>query len=337
LGFGALAISLSGLFVYVLVCALMLFYYKSLPFSKLDIDITKKYIKIALPVLAFSIIATAIAFVDKVMLQFFSGAKEVGYYTAGQRIASFIRLIGVACAGLLFPLLSSYLANKKFSDIKEKINKYERFMYLFVMPLAIFVIVYNAIIIKVILGEQYASSSTVFSITTITAFILLIAQPHITILFSGGFFKQSTVLNLLVLIVLVAAEYFLISPVYFNFGAKGTALAMLISNLFLLVVFRITSYLKMPKLRLRTNYKYIAYGLINFLFFYFIYSYMGLQNRVFRILFPLIYFSLTYASLYIVKLIEKSDIDMLKSVIDIKMLGKYVKNELVSGATAYFD
>jgi len=334
LGFRALAISLSSLSVSIVGGIFLIFLFKNYPFSIFDKELAKKYLKITFPILGIVIISIIIANIDKVILQFLTSSEELGYYVAGYKISFFIMLIGISFGNLFFPLASGYIGNKNYLGIKDKINSFEKFVYLFVMPMVIFMAIYSPVIVKVFLGNKYMPSVNILSIMTIAAFILLITQPYRTILFSGGFFKESTLLNLYGLIIFIIMEYIFVSQRYLNLGALGAALAAFTLNIFLFIIFKASTIKKIPQLKMQSNLEYMGYGIANFIIFYFTYTYFSIHSgNIFKFMFPLCYFSITYISLYLCRLLKKSDFLALKDFINIKAMSNYVKDEFFDSKT----
>ena len=123
LGFGALAISLSHLFIAVLVAVFSFYLLKNYPFSKFDRELAGKLIKIAFPAAGILIILSLVMNVDKVMLSYLSSLKEVGYYTAGHKLSMLLRLMSVSLGTLLFPVMSAYVKANNYAEIRNIIIK----------------------------------------------------------------------------------------------------------------------------------------------------------------------------------------------------------------------
>jgi len=326
LGFGALAIALSNLFAAVLGCAFLFYLFRKYPFSGFDASLAKKYFKVAFPtLLAITVIPTVIMHVDKVILQYFVNSEEVGYYSAALRISYFVKVIGFSFAAVFFPLASGHISNGNYAEVKGAMVKFERFIYLFIMPLTIFAAICAPQAVRILLGSKYAYSASVLSVTMIAVFALLLAKPYMSVLLSAGFFKDITVLAICNMALFILAECFFVMPAYLNLGAIGTGLALLASNLFLFIVFRACAIKRMPELKVRFDARYILYGVVNFAVFYYAYrSLPGLYNRV--LLVP-VYFLFTYLSMRALKLIKKSDFRMLMDILSVKTMRDYVIDE----------
>jgi len=329
LGFGALAISLSNFLTEIMMGGLLFYLFRRHPILKFDRELAKKYLEIAFPILGIIIITTIAINIDKVLLLYLTNVREVGYYTVGYKVASFMLLIGLSFGTLVFPLMTAYIKNKNYEDVKKVIAKFERFIYLFAMPLTIFIAIYAHVIVKVVLGNTYFNSVHVLSIVAGAVFMSLLAQPYRTLLFSAGHFKESTLLNLFYFIILITAEYFFVSSRYLNLGATGAAAALLVANTALFIIFKLFTNRKITEARVSFDTYRALYGIGNFIMFYLIFKYTPIANsRVAWSIFPLVYFPLTYLSLYVIGLLKKSDLTMLRSILDIKAIKNYTVKEL---------
>ena len=82
-------------------------------------------------------------------------------------------------------------------------------------------------------------------------------------------------------------------------------------------------------MKLTWNLKYIIYGIINYIIFFHLYNSLKFTYGIkFRIIFPFIYFIFTYVSYVVLKLINKDDFNIFKSIVDLKSMKKYIKSEI---------
>lgn len=329
LGYKAVALAFGNLISTLLILPFIFYLFKDYPRAKFERKLVSKYMKISLPILIIGMSLNLIFYLDRVVLQYFANSEQVGYYTAGYRIGSLVRLIASSAGLLFFPLFSKAASNKDFQYIKNKIEKYERFSFIFIMPVVIFISLYSDVIIRVLLGSKYFSSISVMTIINLAMFFMVISIPYGNVITGLGFFKLAAILHLMNLFLFVGLISIFSNPKILNMGANGVALTVLLSNLFIGILYRVFAKKKCKILNFTKNLKFIVFGIFNFSGFYFLYTYLSkLYSISFKIAFILIYFGLTYLILYLLGWINKEDSHNLKELVDIKKLLKYIKGEI---------
>jgi O-antigen/teichoic acid export membrane protein len=329
MGFKAIALAFSQLISIIIMIPIILYLYRSYPTSQFDWKLAKEYSKIAFPVILIGLSTKVISTIDKVVLQFFSNSEQVGYYTAGFRISGFVLLIASSVGMLFFPLFSQAVSKRDFNYIKEKIEKFEGFSYLFIMPVTILLAICSELIVKVVLGNQYLPSINIMATITIAMFILLLNMPYGNLITGMGFFRLAAIINLFNLILFISILIIMVNPKFLNLGGKGTAYTILISNLFIFIVFRIIAKKKMPALNIYKGVKFIVYGILNFSGSYYLYNtYLITEKFLFKILFVIGYLLVTYATFYLLRWINKEDWKMFLKIFDTKSMKKYIKQEI---------
>jgi len=329
LGYKAIAIASGNLISIIITIPFILYLFKDYPRDKFNKKLASKYFKISLPLIFIGMSEKTMFYLDKVMLQYFTNSKQVGYYTAGFRIGSFLLMIANSVGMLFFPIFSKSASEGNFQYIKNTIQKYERFCFLFIMPMVIFLSIYSDTIIKVILGNQYLSSIPVMILINLAMFFTILNMPYGNIITGMGFFKLVAILYILDLIFFVGSMFVLSSPKILDLGVTGTATAVFLSNIFIGSLFRFYAKKKCDVLDLKTDIKYIIFGIANFIGFYFFYNRFSIVYGInFKIIFIPIYFSITYFVLFFLGLLNKNDLDNYKKLIKINKIINYIKEEI---------
>ena len=328
LGFGAIALALSNLASYFLLIPLYLYLFKGYPVSKFDRSLARKYFKISVPVFFIAMSTNVINHIDKVLLQFFTSSEYVGYYTAGFKIGGFILLIGKSVRNLFFPLFSRAVANKDDLYIKNKIQRYENFTFLFITPFIILAIIFSREIILFVLGEEYVESILVMKIITAATFIMILNMPYDNVITGMGKFTLSAKYNMVGLIIFVSLLIVFVHPALFDMKANGVALSLLVTNITLGIIFRFYAKKYFPILSMAITVRFLIYTVFNLGIFHLLYSYWLSDNIFIKIAFILIYIVSTYLSFLILGWINKNDIKDVFSLVDFKSMKNYITNEI---------
>ena len=132
------------------------------------------------------------------------------------------------------------------------------------------------------------------------------------------------------LLIFIFFLFILPNPNIFNLKGTGAAYALLLSNIFLGVLFRVFAKKKCSILQYNYAIKFSVYGIINFFGFLYLYNHFsGIYGFLFKLLFIPIYFGITYLSLFLLGWIEKEkELETLKVFLNLKKLSQYIKDEI---------
>jgi len=329
LGYRAVALALGNLIATVVVIPVILYLFRGYPRAKFEKGLALDYLRISVPVLFIGMATKVMHNIDKVMLQHFTNSEQLGYYSASYRIGSIVFMMATSVGMLFLPLFSKATADGNLEYIKTTIGKFERFSFIFVMPVVIFLSLYADVIVKLILGSQYLPSIPLMAIINLAMFLMVLNIPYGNVITGMGFFRLFAVLSMMHLAVFVALICVLPNPELFNLGITGGALTLLISSIFAGVLYRVYAKRKCTLLNLYSNLKYMAFGIVNYIGFGYLYGYLSAHYGFrFKIFFIPIYFIVTYAVLLLFGWIDRRDLEALKMLINIRKLGKYIKGEL---------
>jgi len=329
LGYRAVALAFGNLVATILIMPLYIYLFKDYRIGKYDKNLAKQYLKIALPVMLIAITTKLTVTIDKVLLQFFTSSEQVGYYAASYRVGGFVLLIGQSVCNLFFPIFSKAFSNNNVLSVKSKLEKFERFSFLFVMPVVILLTLNADVIVKVLLGREYISSISIMQVINIAMFLMVVNVPFGSVITGKGDFNTSARLNIYNFVIYAIVLIVLIHPKFLNLAGLGTAISLLISYLFLGIIYRIYAKKYVPIISHHIAVKFMLYGVINFLIFLYFIHYQLISNTIiFRIIFALIYVIVTYFSFFILGMMKKADWIYLKTLIDIRSVGRYVKSEV---------
>lgn len=328
LGFGAIALAFTNLVATLLTVPFLLYLFRDYSLSSFDRDLAKEYISLSIPIILIGMSTSMIYQVDKVLLQFFSNSEQVGYYTAGYKIGGFILLIGKSVRNLFFPLFSKAIAEGNHSYIQDKITRFERFSFIFIMPPVLLVAIFSETIIRLLLGDQYLPSVPVMQFITMAMIIMVVNMPFGSVIDGLGKFKLLAILNTINLLLFVGMIILLISPAAFDMGAKGTAIAILVSNIFIGLMFRVYATRLFPVLNHRLAIKFLVFFAPSLGLGYYFYELLFSDHWWLQLLFAVLYLGLIYGVLGLLRWITIEDWNDLLSVFDFRSMKKYVVGEI---------
>ncbi|OQY05507.1 MAG: hypothetical protein B6I20_01115 [Bacteroidetes bacterium 4572_117] len=328
LGGKAIALAFGNFAATLIIVPVYFFLFKSYPFSGFDKELAKEYIKIAAPILILGAATTLTNTIDKVLLQYFTDSEQVGYYTAGFRVGGFILLISRSMSMLFFPMFSRAVAKRDFGFIKDKIEKFERFSFLFIMPVVIIITLFSKDIVLLLLGEQYISSIDIMAVITVALFLTVFNTPYGNLINGFGKFKLTAKITIVNLFVYVGVIFLFLSENLLNLGAIGVAWALLISNVLLGISFRYFALKDAKNLDNKIALKFIVYGILSYLASYYIYTNYFNANAWVRFSFVPLYALVTFLSFHALKWMKMDDWHAALKLFDIKAMKNYISGEI---------
>lgn len=136
----------------------------------------RRVIFMALPFSIPAIMAVVMANTDTVLIRYFGSLKDVGLYSAAQRLIQITYIIPGLLAVPLFPLMSR-LAQSNKKRLAEILEKTLSFTILLALPLTLYAMLYGKEIVHLVYGNEYmlaATSLQILAITILFTFLFMI-------------------------------------------------------------------------------------------------------------------------------------------------------------------
>ena len=167
---------------------------------------------------------------DKIMINYYLGEKEVGIYTIGVQLTSILAILIGPIQNSVFPkMLELYRKDyKKYYDFYLLSNTVITQLYLFLTLLSIIVIKY---LFRYVYSEEYLPAIGIYNILTFSILIKAVGAlqtSHVTI---KNIVKKSFYKTLVGLILNIILNNILIP----KYGINGAALATLLTQFFVLI------------------------------------------------------------------------------------------------------
>lgn len=327
LGYKAVALVCSRLLATILIIPFYIFLFRHYPRGKFDKRLAKKYFSISLPVIIILFSQTIIHWADKVILQFLTNSKEVGYYAAAFGFTHFITLIQSSTGTIFFPTFAKNIVDGNYEAINNRIRKYERFNFIYVFPLIALFAIFSDVIIKLILGSQYLATIPIFSIIILAVFIPVLSLPYGNILLGKGLFKLSAKTYFGAMLFFVVVAFSMVSQSMFNLGGVGIATALLLSNILLGVLYLFFINEKAPEVKILQSRNVMFYGLLYSILFYLISNQFS-HSLTRAVIASLIYLIGYWGGLVLFKLTYKEDLLFVMEILSLKKMKNYIINEV---------
>ncbi|MBC7128505.1 MAG: flippase [Thermoplasmatales archaeon] len=301
--------------------AIILFNYK---FGKPSFNYFKSYYSFAIPVAIGSASSLIVTNFDRVAIQIFYGAEEVGQYFAVSNLSRFLVLFISAVTSLLFPIVSELYAKNDLEEIRRVTKISERYLSMIVFPIVATMISLSYAVIHILISDKYLPAISVLQIFPIFLILEALSSPYSTML--SGMNRPKYERNRLAIIAFsnVILNLILLPKI----GLAGGAMAIVFSYLAGLIYIRIVSF-RIAKTGL--NYR-VAMHAISAIISYFAIIYATKFFTIARwyhlIAFSVLCFLIYFFVLFILGEFKKEDFVFFADALNpFKMIG-YVMNEI---------
>jgi O-antigen/teichoic acid export membrane protein len=229
--------------------------------------VLKKYIMSLAPVFMVSMMIILDLFLDKAVVGYFWGMREVGLYFGVQRMAIFVGLFSLSVATLILPSVTTYFYRKDAAASWDVVSQAERYVSLVVIPTAAFYLLYGADIIRVFLTDAFVPSVDVMDVLVVSGTVVALVLPLRSSIAGVG--KASTLfwigmgglgLQLLLLLLLVPDEFAGIDML--GLKGMGAALALLFCSIYYFFALRYMAWRTCRILPVAQTYRHIAAALV---------------------------------------------------------------------------
>lgn len=271
----------------------------------------KKYLSYGIPMIGFELSTLLLALGDRYLINYFMGSENVGIYSAGYNLSTYIANFFVSPLRLaIIPLYLKLWEKQGQRETEQFLNNALKLYLIISIPIFFGVIYFRNDLIIILASSKFAESASIIPYIVLSS---LIYGPYF--IYGAGFYIQKKSINLAIYtslaVVLNIIVNIILIPLY---GIKGAALATLIAYVFLFFAIFISSRkyitLSIPYISIM---KYLLAS-TTMIFFVSFFSITGL----FGILFKIVLASLFYATA--VLLIDKQTRTHVFSFLKIKLV-----------------
>lgn len=338
-GMGVLALAytyfLGELFHFFLAFIL----FRKYPVEKPSKKYLKSYASFAFPMAIASVSAVVMSNIDKVTIQLFWGAQQVGEYFAVYNLSQFLIIFSSAVGVLLFPTISEHFNNNKTVAIRDITLKAERYLSMIVFPIIILMVVLASPIIFILLSAKYAAALPVLQIAPFFILFAVMLNPYEKQL--AGMNMPKLVRNRIIIMMIINVILNLLlvptdirSIGLYNLpglGATGAAIATVVSYFVALVYTRYTAF---KIANIKGNRSVILHGIAAALMGLVIYYltdytlYITVTRWYHLVIVSLFGLAIYYGILYLLREFKKDDFDLFIDTLNIKKMFAYISDEL---------
>ncbi|MEM0467008.1 MAG: flippase [Candidatus Thermoplasmatota archaeon] len=335
--FGAIELAWAYVFghLFLLISSIILF--RKYPIKKPTLACFKSYSQFAFPLIIVSAAAAIMNNVDKVLIQLFWSAEDVGYYYACSRISGFIVVAAAGLGTILFPTIAYHHEKNDAEGIRQIMHQAERYISMFTFPLVVGLVVLAEPAIHILLSDKYYPAIPVFRILPFFSFFYALTIPYNSQLL--GMNKPHLVrnriivmfiINLVLNIILIPKDIQSLGITCAGLGMVGAALSLMISYFIGLIYYIISAYKLIGlKFNLRIVLHGGAAGIMGAVLWWISASNVIIIDKWYELLAVGLLGSGVYLGiLAILKEFTKKDLIFILDTLNIKKMLSYIKKEI---------
>ncbi|MCH7491990.1 flippase [Patescibacteria group bacterium] len=193
-----------------------------------NIDIIKRFLRIAIPFAIAAIFVKIYTFTDRFLLLLMSGQSHVGWYVTAHKLTFALEFIPSAFAASIFPAMSAYYmySRTKLSKIFEKTTHY---LMIIAMPISFGMVILADKIILTLYGSDFETSILPLRILISSLIVVFLNFPVGALLNACNKQVVNTINMGIVVVINVALNLILIKEYSFN----GAAISAFVSGFIL--------------------------------------------------------------------------------------------------------
>jgi O-antigen/teichoic acid export membrane protein len=334
-GFGAIELAFAYVFGHIFLFTTSLLLFKNYPIKRPSKECFSDYTVFAIPMIIVSSSALIMANLDKVLIQMFWSAEDVGYYFASARICGFIVLAGASIGEILFPIISNYYSKKNTRSIKEMIRLSERYISMITFPMVFGIVALAEPAIHILLSDSFNPAIPVFRILPFYALINALTIPYTSHLL--GINKPKLVrnrilimvfLNLALNIILIPKDIQSLGLTLIGLSATGAAIATVVSYTIGYIQIRIVSW-KHSNIKFNVRiFLHLLSAIIMGIILYLISINVAIERWYELFAVGLLGLGIYFGILYLIKEFTNDDYNFILDTLNIKKMVSYIVKEI---------
>ena len=338
-GFGVLALAFTHVVGEATQLIVVLFLFRRYPIKKPSLEYFKEYSKFAFPLIMISVCSIIMTNIDRVLIQLFRSASDVGYYSSAFRLSAFINMFTLAIGGLLFPTFSMLHTNNNIAGIRKLAHKSERYLSMIVFPMVFGMVILAEPTIFILLSG-WMPAVPILQILPFFVLFAALERPYQSQFFGMNQPKivRNRVLimafiNVLLNIVLIPKDIQMLGGIKLaGMGATGAAIATVVSYGIGLIYSRAMAWkLNGVKGNPRIILHAIAAGAMAVIIYVILYgsNFIIYITRWYHLLIFSLFGLIIYISiLFLLSEFTKDDFRFFIDALNIKKMLKYISDEL---------
>ena len=193
----------------------------------------KKYLNYCLPLIPYSWISFAYIFIDRWLLQYYSGSIEQAYYAIAAQFAAIALIFTTSIMQIFWKEISEAIELGNEERVSQLYKKVSRILFFISAVISGFLIPISDVLLRNILGDNYIGGALTLSIMFIYPVYQSMGQVGGTMLYASEKVKIQSIIGISFMIVSMIVTYWVLAPNDaairgLGLGSEGLALKMVV-------------------------------------------------------------------------------------------------------------
>ena len=195
--------------------------------------IFKKYLNYCLPLVPYSWVAFAYIFVDRWLLQYYSGSVEQAYYTVAAQFAAIALIFTTSILRIFWKEIAEAQEQGNNEHVRRLYKKVSRLLFFISAFIAGFLIPWSEVIISNILGENYKEGVSTLAIMFLYPVYQTMGQIGGTMLYASEKVLIQSIIGIVFMVASMIVTYLVLAPsdafvAGLGLASEGLALKMVV-------------------------------------------------------------------------------------------------------------
>lgn len=334
-GFGVLALAYTYILGEIIQFCVAYYFFRTYPATKPSIAYVKDYLKFAFPMAIASAASIIILNIDRVFIQLFWGAQQVGEYFAVFNLSRFILNFSAALAVLLLPTISEFHSKNNMDDIRKLTLASERYLSMITFPIVILLVVLAGPVINILLSNNYLPALTALQILPFFVLFEVLSQPYQSQLqgMDMPYIVRNRILlmmtvSILLNLILVPRDIQSLGIKLAGLGATGSALAVVVAYFIGFITTRVYAF-RVAKIKGNNRILlHLAAAVLMGIIVYFVIQSVNIVRWYELIgvcLFGVLFY---FCILFLIKEFKKEDFNLFLDTLNLKKMVSYIWSEI---------
>ena len=334
-GLGPLALAYAYLIGEIFRFALAFIFFRDYPVGKPSLEYFKSYVAFARPMAIASASWLIMTNIDKVFIQLFWSATQVGEYFAVFNLSRFVILFASSLGILLLPTVSEHHARNDMPAIKKVIEQSERYLSMIVFPVVITMIFLAKPIIHMLLSDKYMPALPALQILPLFVLFDALSRPYQSQLqgmnmpqYSRNMIFMMMSINALLNLLLIPKDIKSIGVKLFGMGIKGAAVATVAAYLMGLIYIRVASWRVTGIMGSKRLLYHLFAAIVMGFTLHWLQDIIKIRLWYHLIFVAFIGVMIYFAVLAMLREFKREDFDFFMDALNIEKMMKYIRDEI---------
>jgi len=297
----------------------------------IDKRIFHDYVRFIVPLIPVTIVSSLYSILDPILIKMFMSYKEVGMFSASQKINALVLMLSGSLMTLLYSSFSQAAFHKKYDEIQSLSNRATKYISIPVVMISMYVVFNCAQFVEIFMDHKYLECMPIIQVFMFQVILMSISRTFDSIVMATEKLKYVGVSGVALCLLAIALNFVLIPKTLFGIrmfglGPIGPALKSLIYYILSILV---GSYYLKTRLNITIYWRFLIHIILAIISGYISFTIIPFPHYIAGHVNLLTLFTISfikYSIIYIILLIAIREINRNDYMYLIKVMGLKTKN-----------